>query len=64
MRIRQRWLCSANLHGQNMEVQVKKGRVTLTGTVDTWLEREEAILDAYEAGACEVTDQLCTLGFF
>ena len=57
-RIRSRYLWSASLHDQDVGVQVGNGRVTLTGTVDTWPDRKQAVLDAYEAGAREVNNHL------
>lgn len=57
-RIRQRHFWSLALHYQPMEVQVEHGQVTLTGTVANWLDREEAGLDAYEAGARDVHNYL------
>ena len=57
-RIRQRYFWSASLHNQGVEVWVEKGRATLTGTVDTWLDREQAALDAYDAGARDVDNEL------
>ena len=41
-----------------MEVRVAKGRATLTGTVDTWLDREQAAYDAYNVGARYVDNDL------
>jgi len=41
-----------------MDVQVEDGRVTLTGTVETWLDREQAAFDTYEAGAQNVDNDL------
>jgi osmotically-inducible protein OsmY len=60
-RIRQRHFWSAGLHDQDIEVQVDHGRATLTGTVDTWLERQQAAADAYEAGARDVNNHLRVL---
>ena len=57
-RIRQRHFWSAALHHQLVEVRVHRGQVTLTGTVSNWLDREEAGLDAYEAGARDVRNCL------
>ena len=57
-RIRQRHFWSASLHDQDIAVQVNHGRATLTGTVDTWPERQQAALDAYEAGARDVNNHL------
>ena len=60
-RIRQRHFWSASLHDQDVEVQVNHGRATLTGTVDTWPERHQAALEAYEAGASDVNNHLRVL---
>ena len=60
-RIRQRHFWSASLHDQDIEVQVSHGRATLTGTVDTWPERQQAALDANEAGARDVNNHLRVL---
>ncbi|SFP94450.1 BON domain-containing protein [Hymenobacter arizonensis] len=57
-RIRQRHFWSASLHDQDIEVQVSHGRATLTGTVDTWPERQQAAADAYEVGARDVNNHL------
>ena len=57
-RIRLRYFWSASLYNQEVEVQVENGRATLTGTVDTWQEREQAATDAHEAGARDVNNHL------
>ncbi|MGY3090903.1 osmotically-inducible protein OsmY [Hymenobacter sp. UYAg731] len=57
-RIRTRWFWSPSLHNQLIEVLVEKGRATLTGTVATWLDREQAAYDAYNAGARYVDNDL------
>ncbi|WP_310394192.1 BON domain-containing protein [Hymenobacter sp.] len=57
-RIRRRYFWSASLHNQGVEVAVEKGRATLTGTVDTWLDRDQAAYDAYTAGARYVDNDL------
>ena len=57
-RIRSRWFWSSALHNQDIEVLVEKGRATLTGTVDTWLDRDQAAYDAYNAGARYVDNDL------
>ena len=57
-RIRTRWFWSSSLHNQDIEVLVEKGRATLTGTVDTWLDREQAAYDAYNVGARYVDNEL------
>ena len=57
-RIRARYLWSVSLHDQEVAVQVAGGRATLTGTVDTWLDRKHAAVSAHEAGAREVNNHL------
>ena len=57
-RIRTRFFWSASLHNQELEVLVENGRATLTGTVDTWLDHEQAAYEAYEAGARVVNNEL------
>ena len=57
-RIRTRWFWSSALHNQDIEVLVERGRATLTGTVDTWLDRDQAAYDAYTAGARYVDNDL------
>ncbi|AMJ66011.1 BON domain-containing protein [Hymenobacter sp. PAMC 26628] len=57
-RIRTLYFWSASLHNQAIEVLVENGRATLTGTVDTWLDREQAAYDAHEAGAQDVDNCL------
>ncbi|WBA44147.1 BON domain-containing protein [Hymenobacter canadensis] len=57
-RIGTRWFWSSALHNQDIEVLVAKGRATLTGTVATWLDREQAAYDAYSVGARYVDNDL------
>ena len=57
-RIRTRYFWPAALHDQEEEVQVEDGPATLTGTVDTWLDRKQAARDAFEAGAHDVNNHL------
>ena len=57
-RIRSRYFWSASLHNQGVEVAVEKGRAILTGTVDTWLDRDQAAYAAYSAGARYVDNDL------
>jgi osmotically-inducible protein OsmY len=57
-RIRTLFFWSASLHNQHVEVLVKNGRATLTGTVASWLDREQAAYDAREAGAQDVDNYL------
>ena len=60
-RIRARYNWSASLHDQEVAVRVVNGRATLTGTVDTWLDRKLADQKAHEAGAHEVNNHLHVL---
>ena len=60
-RIRARFCWSASLHDQQVAVQVGNGRATLTGTVDTWLDRKHAAQAAHEAGSREVNNHLRVL---
>ena len=60
-RIRARYCWSASLHDQEVDVQVENGRATLSGTVDTWLDRKHAAQAAHEAGAREVNNHLRVL---
>ena len=60
-RIRARYCWSASLHDQEVDVQVENGRATLSGTVDTWLDRKYAAQAAHEAGAREVNNHLRVL---
>lgn len=57
-RIRRRLFWSASLHRQGVAVRVERGCATLTGTVDTWLDREQAANDAYRAGARHTNNEL------
>ncbi|MBH8556948.1 BON domain-containing protein [Hymenobacter negativus] len=57
-RIRLHYYWSALLHDQDIEVHVANGRATLTGTVDTWLERQHAAADARDCGARDVNNHL------
>ena len=63
-RIRARYGWSASLHDQDVDVQVENGRATLTGTVDTWLDRQHAAQAAHEAGSREVNNHLRVLTDF
>ena len=60
-RIRARYSWSAGLHDQDIAVQVADGRATLTGIVDTWLDRRLAAEEAHEAGAHDVNNHLQVL---
>ena len=57
-RIRSHFYWSALLHCQDVNINVRDGRVTLVGTVDTWLERRAAAADAFACGAREVNNHL------
>ncbi|WP_223650599.1 BON domain-containing protein [Hymenobacter psoromatis] len=57
-RIRSRLFWSPSLHRQAIEVAVKKGRATLTGTVESWFDRDQAGGAAYAAGAWDVRNDL------
>ena len=57
-RIRSHYYWSALLHDQPIEISVREGRVTLVGTVDTWLDRKCAAADAYACGARDVNNHL------
>jgi len=57
-RIRARYAWVASLHDQAINVQVVQGRASLTGTVDTWLEHQQAAREAREAGAQTVENHL------
>ncbi|ALW86727.1 hypothetical protein AUC43_17565 [Hymenobacter sedentarius] len=57
-RLRHRYYWSALLHDQDIKIAVREGRVTLTGTVETWLERRRAAAEALECGARDVNNHL------
>ena len=57
-RIRSHYYWSALLHDQDIDINVRDGRVTLVGTVDTWLERRAAAVDAFACGARDVNNHL------
>ncbi|MDQ2769034.1 MAG: BON domain-containing protein [Bacteroidota bacterium] len=57
-RIRSRLFWSPSLHSQHIEVVVAKGQATLTGTVESWLDRDQAGHAAHAAGACDVDNEL------
>ncbi|MCC3155338.1 BON domain-containing protein [Hymenobacter sp. BT770] len=57
-RIRTHFYWSAQLHDQDISVSVHDGRVTLTGTVDSALERRQAAAEAHACGAVEVNNHL------
>ncbi|OON69955.1 BON domain-containing protein [Hymenobacter sp. CRA2] len=57
-RIRSHFFWSARLHDQEINVQVRDGQVTLSGTADTRLDREQAAEEALLCGAREVRNHL------
>ncbi|WP_460578151.1 BON domain-containing protein [Hymenobacter coalescens] len=57
-RIRHHYYWSALLHDQPIRIGVHEGRVTLTGTVDTRLDRQCAATEAYACGARDVNNHL------
>ncbi|MFC7670997.1 BON domain-containing protein [Hymenobacter humi] len=57
-RIRTHFYWSAMLHDQDISITVVDGRVTLTGTVETWVERKRAATEAYDCGARDVNNHL------
>lgn len=46
------------IDSEEITVQVKDGTVTLSGTVDSWWEREMAVRNAYQGGAKYVESEL------
>ncbi|WP_210521169.1 BON domain-containing protein [Hymenobacter terricola] len=60
-RIRARYCWAAGLHDQEVTVQVANGRATLTGTVDSWPDRQRAAEEARDAGAHEVNNHVRVL---
>lgn len=48
----------AMLNQEDIEIDVTNGIVTLTGTVDTWVEWNDAEKNAYEGGAKDVINNL------
>ena len=61
-RIRNRYHWSSLLHDQDIDVRVRDGRATLAGSVDTWLERKRAAVEAADCGARDVNNHLRLLG--
>ncbi|MCI1188628.1 BON domain-containing protein [Hymenobacter sp. DH14] len=57
-RIRTHFTSLSSFDGPAIDVQAEKGRVTLTGTVTTWLDRQLAAREAYDLGALEVNNHL------
>jgi osmotically-inducible protein OsmY len=57
-RIRNHYYWSSLLHNQDIDIMVHQGRVTLTGTVETQLERKSAANEAYACGARDVNNHL------
>jgi osmotically-inducible protein OsmY len=57
-RLHQHYHWSALLHNQPIDLGVRAGRVTLSGTVGSWLARQQAVREAYACGATEVNNYL------
>ena len=57
-RIRSHFYWSALLHCQDININVRDGRVTLVGTVNIWLERWAAAADAFARSVHEVNSNL------
>jgi len=57
-RLRSHYYWSALLHDQDIDIEVLDGRVTLTGTVDSPLERKRAAEEALACGAQQVNNHL------
>ena len=58
----QQQLRSQTSAGQNIQVQVRNGRVMLSGQVNDWQEMADVLEAAFAAGAQNVTSQLSTTG--
>jgi osmotically-inducible protein OsmY len=57
-RVHQHYHWSALLHDQPFDLGVRAGRVTLSGTVDSWLACQQAVNGAYACGATDVNNHL------
>ncbi|WP_166648028.1 BON domain-containing protein [Hymenobacter sp. UV11] len=57
-RLHQHYRWSALLHDQPIDLGVRAGRVTLSGTVASWLARQQAVTEAYACGATDVNNHL------
>ncbi|MFO8184807.1 MAG: BON domain-containing protein [Candidatus Aegiribacteria sp.] len=57
-RIEERLFWSPFIDGGDISVEVNGGVATLTGTVDTWSQREEVVQNALRGGASAVKDRL------
>jgi hypothetical protein len=57
-RINAEFSWSPFVYPQDVHVAVAKGKVTLTGTVQSFVERSAAVQSAFEAGAISVDDEL------
>ncbi|AMR29475.1 hypothetical protein A0257_21860 [Hymenobacter psoromatis] len=57
-RLHQHFHWSALLHDQPITLGVRAGRITLSGTVNSWLARQQAASEAYACGATEVNNHL------
>ena len=51
IRIYARYNWSSDLHGQEVDVRIKDGRATLTGTIDTWLDCKDRPRNARGRGS-------------
>jgi osmotically-inducible protein OsmY len=56
--IRDELWCGPYADSDAVAVAVKDGIATLSGAVDGWAERRDAIDNAYEGGALSVRDEL------
>ncbi|MBC6990544.1 BON domain-containing protein [Hymenobacter sp. BT491] len=57
-RLRNHYYWSARLHDQDINLLIRDGRVTLTGTVDSLIDRKTAATEAYACGARDVNNHL------
>lgn len=57
-RIRGQLFWSPVVDADDIRVEVLDGRVTLTGVVDSWAEREAAVKNAFDGGAAQVRDRM------
>jgi osmotically-inducible protein OsmY len=56
--IRDQFLWTPYVDGEQIAVAVNDGVATLTGTVDSWFEYRAAAQNAYEGGARKVVNKL------
>ncbi len=59
--VRRRILNSALIHSDNIKVACKEGRVTLSGEVSSWSERDAVMLLAYEIGGVKDVENTITV---